>query len=354
MAYQFCDTFDHYNTAFLAALGMYENVGGSPLISSSYARFAAIGSLPNQGLFLPSTAGVRKTLKSNQATLIAFLSFGSAALPVTGQQAVITFWDSGSPQLVLCVSPTGALQFGNPFGLVFTPIGPATANGVIAPSSVPNHGIEVQVTIDGSNGSVQCWLDGAVVIPLTTGLNTKTTGNAYANQVQLGEIGGFLGGNSYTDYLRVWDNTGSYQNAPIGYDVRKITKLPTGAGALTQWTPNGAAANWQCVDDVSPDGDTTYVSSASAGNFDSYAMPSSGLAGVPSMVVVKSYVRKDAGTPTLQIGVRSGSSNGLAAAVATATTYGFLDACISTDPATGSPPTASAADAYQHLKSQAS
>jgi hypothetical protein len=355
MAYQFADSMDHYNTALLAALGVYELVGGTPLISSSYARFAQVGSLPNQGLFLPGNAGVRKNLKSNQATLIAFLSFGSAALPISGQQAVISFHDNGNPQVVLCVSPTGAIQFGNPFGSVFTPIGPSSALGVIAPAptTAPNHGIEIRVVIDGTNGSVQCWLDGNMIIPLTSGLNTKTTANAYANQVQLGEMGGFLSANTYCDYLRVWDTTGSYQNAPVGYDCRKLTKLPTGVGALTGWTPNGAAANWQCVDDNPPDEDTTYVSSGGL-NSDSYAMGSSGLSGVPSMVVVKSRVRKDAGTPTLQIGVRSGSSNGLAAAATIATTYGFIDACISVDPATGLPATAAASDAYQHLKFQAS
>ncbi len=175
------------------------------------------------------------------------------------------------------------------------------------------HGIEIQVTFSASSGSVQVWLDGAVVIPLTSGLNTINSGNAYANQIKIGYCYG-TSADIYCDYLRVWDNTGSYQNAAVGYDVRKITKLPSGAGALTQWTPNGAASNFQCVDDNSPDGDTTYVSSSGT-NYDAYAMGTSGLSGVPSQVVAKSYVRKDdANTRTLQIGVRSGSSNGLGSA----------------------------------------
>ena len=58
MAYQFTDSFDHYNTAFLNALGMYEAVNGTATISSAYARFPAVGSYPNQGVYISGGAGV--------------------------------------------------------------------------------------------------------------------------------------------------------------------------------------------------------------------------------------------------------------------------------------------------------
>jgi hypothetical protein len=359
MAYQFTDSFDYYNTAFLQAGSMWETILGYPTISTAYARFPAIGSYPNQGVSLWASSypqGMRKNLKSNQASLIAFLSYGAAGgLPSTGYIGIVSLLDAGTCQITLALTPTGALQFVNYAG---TPIGPASASALIAVSTVPNHGIEIAVTINGSTGSIECWLDGAIVIALTTGLNTQHSANAYANQIQVGVQSGNFGmsggGGVLTDYVRVWDTTGSYQNAPVGHDVRKLTKLPIGAGALTQWTANGAASDWDCVNDASPDGDTTYVSSSGL-NYDSYAMGSSGLSGVPSQVVVKSYVRKDDGaTRTFQIGVRSGSSNGLGTAVTVGSSYQWVDGCISVDPATSSPPTAAAADAFQHLKYEAS
>jgi hypothetical protein len=350
MAYQFVDTFDHYNTAFLTALGMYEAINGSPVISTAYARFPAIGSFPNQGCSLPSNTFLRKNLKSNQGTLIAFLSFGAIFMPLSGYTNVISFLDNGTYQVVLGVSASGALQFLNPAG---TPIGPSSAIGLIAPSAMPNHGIEIKVVISNTAGSVQCWLDGSLVINSSASLDTQLSANAYANQVQLGAAGT---GSSlfYTDYLRVWDNTGSYQNAPVGFDCRKLTKLDASAGFYTQWTANGAGTNYGCCNEASPDGDTTYVSSAGL-NFDSYGMGTSGLAGVPSMVAVKSYARKDDGaTRTLQIGVRSGTSNGLLTAAMMGSTYAWVDGCISEDPANpGHAPTAAAADAYQFLKFEA-
>ncbi len=352
--YQFTDSFDHYNTAFLNALSMYEAVNGTATISSAYARWPAVGSYPNQGVYISgSNSYLRKNLKSNQGTLIAFRTYGCAALPPSNPDFIIGFLDVGTLQCFLGVTPLGALQFyTQSFTGLATAIGPASANGLIAPSSKPNHGIEIQVTFSASAGSVECYLDGALVIALTGSLNTIKSANAYANQVQIGSGGsGFSPTNGdYCDYLRVWDSTGSYQNVPVGYDVRKLTKLPQGAGDYTQWTANGAASDWQCVDDASPDGDSTYVSSAGL-NYDSYAMGTSGLSGVPSQVVVKSYVRKDDGaTRTLQTGVRSGSSNGLGSAATMGSTYAWVDGCISVDPATGSPPTAAAADAFQHLK----
>lgn len=352
MAYQFADTFDHYATAST----MYESVTGSPVISNSYARFPAVGSYPNQGIYLPG-ASVRKNLQSNQSTLIAFYSFGIAALPSSGTHLILPFWDNGTCQCFLGITSTGALQFCRQVPTYsLTAIGPSSALGLIAPFTSPNHGIEVQVSFSATNGSVECWLDGSLVIAQTSGLNTIVTANAYANQAGLNasnSLGLTAGMSIYSDYFRVWDTTGSYQNAPLGLDRRKLTKLPMGAGDLTQWTPNGPATNWQCVNENPPDGDVTYVASTAASTFDSYAMGASSLGTVPSMVVAKSYVRKDdSNTRAIEIGVRSSGVNGLSSPITVGSSYAFVDTCISVDPNTGSPPTAAAADAYQHLKNE--
>jgi hypothetical protein len=356
MAYQFADTFDHYSDPAT----IYESVGGSLVLSSSYARFAQIGSFPNQGIHIPGTGTsfVTKNLKSNQAALVCFMSFGAESLPIVGEGSIMVFFDNGTEQCYLGLTSTGALQFyvGNP-GFGVTALGPPSAAALIAPASQPNHGIEVQITFSASSAIANCWLDGSLVIS-ATGLNNIRTANAYANQVGIGSFGGRgysqSGQGIYCDYFRIWDATGTTQNAPVMYDCRKVTKLPTGPGALTGWTANGAAANWQCVNENPPDGDTTYVSSSST-NSDSYAMGSSGLIGIPSQVVAKSLVRKDdAATRTLQVGVRSAGVNGLAPAVTVSSTFGFIDACIAVDPATGNPPLSGAADSYQHLKFEAS
>jgi hypothetical protein len=350
MAYQFADTFDHYSTSFLST--MYDAVGGSPTIGA-YGRFSAIGSFPNQGIsFTSSSQSIRKNLKSNQGTLITFFSYGNVSLPGSGQSVIAAWFDNGTLQLYLGINSTGSLQFYQNSAVAR---GPASASGLISPSTLPNHGIEAVVTFAPSGGgSVKCYLDGVLVIPLTTGLTTSASGNSYANQAGLGNFGGSGYASTqvgmYSDYFRVWDGTGSYQNAATGNDARKLTKLATGVGAYSQWTAVGQSQNWQSISQNPPNSGTDYVFS-NGNNYDAYATAQAGFTVAPNMTVVKSYVEKtDSVTRAVEIGVVSNGTNGLSSPITLGSSYVFVDNCISVDPATGNPPTAAAADAFEILR----
>jgi hypothetical protein len=70
---------------------------------------------------------------------------------------------------------------------------------------------------------------------------------------------------SYFDDIYVNDTSGSTCNSFQG-DLQGLAFLPSGMGQFTQWSIGGsapAATNWQSVDDVAPDGDTTFVSAGS-------------------------------------------------------------------------------------------
>jgi hypothetical protein len=85
---------------------------------------------------------------------------------------------------------------------------------------------------------------------------------------------------------------------------RKLTKLSVGAGDLAGFTPNGAVANWQCVKDNPPDGDTTYVSSTAVATQDSYGMGNALLSAAPTMVLARAFARQDDSGRSLDVGVR--------------------------------------------------
>ena len=51
-----------------------------------------------------------------------------------------------------------------------------------------------------------------------------------------------------------------------------LTIRPTGVGNTTQLTPVGETNNWECVDDVTPDDDTTRVSPTAVLKYDTYQM----------------------------------------------------------------------------------
>jgi|HubBroStandDraft_6_1064221.scaffolds.fasta_scaffold00599_15 hypothetical protein len=344
-AYQFADGFDNYNTP----AEMYEFVTGTAPISSSYARFAPPAGLPGQGIkFATSGAAVRKTLPSNISTAIVKCSFYVSQLPPAGPiSSFLSLQNSGVDYCNFLVTAAGGIGIRS--GLGSPTIIDQTGPGVLAPGW---YGIEVEVILSPTAGAVTIWVNGLQVAVWTL---LNLTGSSI-NQVEIGDIsGGGLNG-WYADDFRVWDTSGSTQNAPIGvsgFDSRIITKLPSGAGAATNFTPNGAAANWQCVDDNPPDGDTTYVSGATVGLTDAYAMPSAGLTAAPLMVVARSYVRRDdAGPRQLAVGVSSSGFTGLGSAINLGSSYAFIDGCIALDPDTSSAWTAAGADAAQHFKEE--
>jgi len=341
--YQFSDGFDNYNSASL----MYETVGGSPSIGTAYRRFAPPSGTPGQGISLPTSAYVRKNMKSNQPVWIIKAAYCPLAMPSSESQ-ILGLLDSGTSQVSICLTSAGAIAVytgwerlgGN---ILLTSTGP----GILATGQY--YGIEWEVGISNSS-FCYVWVNGVEVLA-ATGLNTQFTSDAYANQVMLGD-GGIA---CYFDDFRVWDNTGSYQNAPLGSDSRIITKLPNGNGSTDQWTANGASANWQCVDDNPPDGDTTYVSCSTAGDLDEYTAPSAGFTVAPAMVAARVYARKDDGaTREMEFGVVSSSAVGESSigAIALSSTYAFYDGAIYVDPHTSAAWTAAGADAAGFQKTE--
>jgi len=350
MAYQFCDGFDNYST--LSTL--WDLVNGTVTPSTAYRRFAPPSGLPGQGIkFVTNGSYLKKNLSSNQQTLIIkfAVNFPSLGNPGAGGNPFLNAEDAGTSQWTFCVTTAGALVLHQ--GL-FSAVQAQTGPGLF--SAGLWYGLEVEVTVAASGGgSAVVWVNGIRAMNVS-GINTQASANAYANQVLIGDISDDGLVNTMMDDFRIWDNTGSTQNAALGnsgQDSRIVIKLPSGAGSSAAFTPNGAAANWQCVDDNPPDGDTTYVSGSSSGLIDDYAMPSAGLSTAPAMVVARSMVRKDDGaTRTLEIGVKSGSSYSYGAGVNLGSSYAFIDSCIPLDPATSAAWTAAGADAAHHAKQE--
>lgn len=348
MAFQFVDTFCTINSTTQSA---YEDVAGTITYSSAFARFAAPVGCQSGGIKIAANGTLRKNLFSNQPTIIAFCSYGALALPPTGNSCIMAFLDNGTCQCLLAVTPSGALQFYNGGSGGTSAIGAASSPGLIGLAGGPGHGIEVQVTINSSTGSVQAWLDGVSVIH-STGINTQQSGNAYANQAQLGGVSGATGNNNegfYTDYFRVWDGTGSTQNAALGTDRQPVTKMPSGTGTNTNWTPTGFTHNYQCVSVIPPSG-SDFVSAAGTNVIDDYSMPSAGITNAPSMVVAQSYYEKtDSNTRTYTNGVLSSGSSGVGNTFTANGSLTWVQNCIATDPATGIAWTAGGADAAHFL-----
>lgn len=134
---------------------------------------------------------------------------------------------------------------------------------------------------------------GAVVLP--TGVRIYLDGTQILAWVgDPGDIvAAYMGGNFsssittwasfvYFDDFYVDDFTGESFSAPVG---RKFFKsMPNALGNDADFTPVGAATNWECVDETPDDGEITYVSAATPALRDTYNFAA--LAGLPANYLI--------------------------------------------------------------------
>ena len=196
----------------------------------------------------------------NQATLIVCFHYQNAS--DIGKR-IVGFYDSGTAQCyVSSNATTGFVELHRGDGTLL-----ATGKTNVCDGNW--HYIETSITFHGTAGAAIVQVDLVQQFSLTS-QNTHMSTNNYANTVLLN--GQNTNGIIYYDNLVVMDGTGSTFNSFQG-EMRIFSLLPNAVGTYSQWTPS-AGTNFSCVNDNPADGDTTYVSTATVGNNDSYKFSS--------------------------------------------------------------------------------
>jgi hypothetical protein len=187
--------------------------------------------------------------------------------------------------------------------------------------------LQVKVVVSALAGSVEVFINGLSSLVLV-GINTQATVNAWADQLNIGS--GWCG----IDDLWVNDGDGAAPYNGFMGDLKIINIKPIAAGDLTDWTPS-AGANWQCVDDIPPDGDVTTVASAVVGQIDTYNFENPALTGLIRGVQSNVLARKDdAGVRTIRPIYRQGGVNYLGSNDTLNVTYKTTKEVMQVDPAT--------------------
>lgn len=156
--------------------------------------------------------------------------------------------------------------------------------------------VEAKVFVHDTTGTFDVKLNGASELALT-GLDTRNGATTTIDTIRIGNTGTATA--SYDD-LYILDTSGSAPTNDFLGDCRVEAIFPTGAGNYAQWTPL-SSTNVSNVDETTPDGDTTYNSSSTANQIDSFAYGNL----TPSSATVYGlqyalYARKDdAGTRTI-------------------------------------------------------
>jgi hypothetical protein len=317
MSLRFTDSFDHYVTADITEKWTAKT--GSPTITASGGR----RSTPSLQCG-SSSRGVSKALDAQATWVIGVAvkvnSFPSGACPLLG------VLDAGSVQCDVRLVSDGTLRI--------TRNGTTLGTTTFALSSGVSYYVEFKATINDATGTAEIKVDGSSKLALTS-QDTKSTANATANSIYLGDSPG--AGNSCSvdfDDLYVCDGAGSTNNNFLG-DCRVDAYLPSGAGNSTQLTPS-AGSNYQCVDESAPNDDTDYVEHATVGNLDDYAFAD--MTHTPSSIfgiqVLANAKKDDAGARSLATVTRSGSTNYAGATQALSTSYLYYSDVRETDPDT--------------------
>jgi hypothetical protein len=292
---RFADSFDHYLTAEITkkwdvfASGGVVTIGAFGRNGTNGLRIAR----PDFGVAVSRGAGAQ--------THIVGFSFNVGSFPSNSLGEVVAFDDGANNQISVLLNTVGKLyvfSHGVQLGIMANPLN----------TGVPNY-IEFKCKIDNSTGTIELRVNGVAVIA-ASGLDTQNTANATADRLRLGIAANNGGANWDYDDLYWCDSTGAQCNDFLG-DIRVQCLRPTGVGATNAFTPS-AGANWQNVDDVTPNDDTDYNSSATPGQVDTFATgdltPTTGTIKAVQTLV---YARKDdAGVRTIAPVIRhAGADN---------------------------------------------
>jgi hypothetical protein len=289
MALIFTDGFDAYKTTGAA-------------ISTVVRKWSFVNTLivdaagRNQGRCIQNNTGNLTTnIFTSQATWI--FGFAFKRLFSQNNYSLVQVYDTGTVQVKLNFNTSNNFE-------VTLGTGGVIASGTFIPIIGVWYFIEFKCTINNSTGAVSVKVNGTTDISASS-VDTQVSGNASANKFELANTGS----SNFYDDIYICDSTGSFNNDFLG-DVCVETIFPDGAGNSTTWTPL-SGSNFSNVDEIAVDDDTSYVSTATATNVDTYTYGNLSFANtvVKGLSVNVVNRKDDAGARTLAPVVRSGGTD---------------------------------------------
>jgi len=317
MALLFCDSFDHYTTnAQLATKWGNGNFN----INSAWGRNGTAGI---------GTGEDRSSRWTKSGTGVDTIIVGFANNFISGTPNTrLNLYEDATLHIYLYPN-AGSLKW-----QVYR--GDGTLLGTSSPSfafGIYDY-IELKVKIHDTTGTVDLRVNNVSVLSLT-GQDTRNGGTSgLINAVLISSID--YGSVSRLDDFYVCDTSGSRNNDFLG-DVRIQAIFPSATGNSSQWTANGAATNRECVDEITPNDDTDYISSSTATQKDTYVFgdvtPTSGTVKAVQHVL---YARKDdAGTRTIRPVIRHSTTDyTVGAGTNISITYAMIKDISETNPGT--------------------
>lgn len=261
--------------------------------SGGYAKWASIAASLSTATLSSSGGrngnGLRFTTTATSSTInLAFnfpagetgfcymgFAFRVSALPTGNAVSLGYFGNGGTPAIMVKLTSAGALRFTPASSTFFLP-----DTGYSGPTIAVNtwYYVELKAKYSASSatGDNQLRVNGTLANAVNSGQNVRGDASGSMSSSGLGypNSSGSMASAVTIDFDDVYilNASGSFNNTFLG-DCKVETLFPTADSATNStWTPtpSGAGTNWQRVKEVPPDGDTTYVSTATVGNRDGY------------------------------------------------------------------------------------
>lgn len=195
---------------------------------------------------------------------------------------------------------------------------------------------ECKFTPNGATSSIELRIN-EVTVYSNNSFPIGSTGGPGSTATSTASVGFKSGVSfSYVDDLYAWDGSGSYNNDFLG-DKRVATMFPDGDTTEADWTPNSGSTGYTQIDETSPDGDTTYVTSSTAGDISEFnfaAMPT-GAIGINAVQIYTAAKKTDTGTCDVRTDIVSGAFSTAGPTQTCTTAYVYKENIFETDPNTG-------------------
>lgn len=165
---------------------------------------------------------------------------------------------------------------------------------------------EVKATVHPTQGSVELRKNGISLVQLTN-INTLATSTQNYQRVIFRNPGNFQGHYVGFDDFYICDTTGTAPYNNFLGPIRVLSINPNAQGTTNQWSASGGAGtNWDMVNDINHDADSTYVESGTAGAIDLYNCTSPNTtSNVIGAIKINAFARGTDGAPrNLQLAVK--------------------------------------------------
>ena len=349
MALLWMDGFDHYGSGStgrdnMTNYGAYAAVDSGLSISNVRARTGTY-SLRGYG---GSDQYARRVFGAQKSAV----GFGCAvymdAIPSNVYNVTLCdFWDvNGYTLCRIRVKSDGSLQLWR---------GSSSSGSEVSSTSGPVmtaggwYHFECKFTPNGATSSIEVRVNEVTVLnngsfAIGTALSGDGTTSTETSSVRFGNH--LVAAYVYVDDLFAWDTSGSYNTDFIG-DRKVATLMPNGDTSVMDWTPDTGSTEYTQIDEIGPDGDTSYVYVGAVSNaeaeFDLEAMPSN----AGAIAAVQTYVaarKTDAGTCDYRTDIVSGGLDTAGDSHPITTSYLYYMDVFETDPNTGAQWTKSGVD----------